>query len=304
MLDVRTLFFTAALFSVFEAGALVYVWLTRRTYPGFSQWTQALVAGGGGTVLIFLRGVLPDVLTYDLSSLLLLLSAVLMLAGSARFFAAPRNLARRWWLMGACWLGLVYFRAGEPNYAIRVVLASLALGVLYLDHAALLFGRPQPGLRRTCRVWAVLFACYGAFLLVRAALYMVAPPPGDFFASLPLQVLTILVPQMAVLGAVILAIVLNAQRLEMELQEAKARAERSLEELKTAQAEVKTLSGLLPICAGCKKIRDDQGYWNQIETYIARHSDATFTHGLCPECLARLYPDLAGRLTQPETRGK
>ncbi len=89
---------------------------------------------------------------------------------------------------------------------------------------------------------------------------------------------------MAVLGAVILAIVLNAQRLEMELQEAKARAERSLEELKTAQAEVKTLSGLLPICAGCKKIRDDQGYWNQIETYIARHSDATFTHGLCPEC--------------------
>ncbi len=153
MLDVRTLFFTAALFSVFEAGALVYVWLTRRTYPGFSQWTQALVAGGGGTVLIFLRGVLPDVLTYDLSSLLLLLSAVLMLAGSARFFAAPRNLARRWWLMGACWLGLVYFRAGEPNYAIRVVLASLALGVLYLDHAALLFGRPQPGLRRTCRVW-------------------------------------------------------------------------------------------------------------------------------------------------------
>ncbi len=62
-------------------------------------------------------------------------------------------------------------------------------------------------------------------------------------------------------------------------------------ELQQALAEVKTLSGMLPICAGCKKIRDDTGYWNQIESYITKHSDAVFTHSLCPECVKRFYPD-------------
>ena len=59
-----------------------------------------------------------------------------------------------------------------------------------------------------------------------------------------------------------------------------------------ALAEVKTLSGLLPICASCKKIRDDQGYWSNIETYIRQHSDAQFSHGICPDCAVKLYPEL------------
>ena len=65
-----------------------------------------------------------------------------------------------------------------------------------------------------------------------------------------------------------------------------------LTERRRIEAQVRTLSGLLPICSGCKKIRDDQGYWNQIETYISRHSEAEFSHGLCPDCWARLYPDM------------
>jgi PAS domain S-box-containing protein len=55
--------------------------------------------------------------------------------------------------------------------------------------------------------------------------------------------------------------------------------------------KIKTLSGLLPICSSCKKIRDDKGYWNQIETYIHAHSDAKFSHGLCPECADKMYGD-------------
>jgi PAS domain S-box-containing protein len=63
-------------------------------------------------------------------------------------------------------------------------------------------------------------------------------------------------------------------------------------ELQAALAEVKTLSGLLPICSHCKKIRDDKGYWNQIEHYVHEHSNASFTHGICPDCVDFLYPDL------------
>jgi len=63
-------------------------------------------------------------------------------------------------------------------------------------------------------------------------------------------------------------------------------------QLQEALAQIKTMRGLLPICANCKKIRNDQGYWTQVEIYIAEHSDAEFTHGICPECLKLLYPEL------------
>jgi hypothetical protein len=62
-------------------------------------------------------------------------------------------------------------------------------------------------------------------------------------------------------------------------------------ELKKALSEIKTLSGLLPICAHCKKIRNDEGYWEQIEGYIKERSLAEFSHGICPECMNKYYPD-------------
>jgi len=68
--------------------------------------------------------------------------------------------------------------------------------------------------------------------------------------------------------------------------------EKLINDLRKALAEVKILSGLLPICSACKKIRDDKGYWNQIEVYIQAHSDADFSHSICPGCAKELYPDL------------
>jgi PAS domain S-box-containing protein len=67
---------------------------------------------------------------------------------------------------------------------------------------------------------------------------------------------------------------------------------RLIKDLQEALANVKTLSGLLPICASCKKVRDDKGYWNQIEEYIQQHSDASFSHGICPECMEKYYGDI------------
>jgi hypothetical protein len=64
------------------------------------------------------------------------------------------------------------------------------------------------------------------------------------------------------------------------------------EEREKALLDLKILSGLLSICASCKKIRDDKGYWNQIESYIEEHSEADFSHGICPECTKKLYPEL------------
>jgi len=68
--------------------------------------------------------------------------------------------------------------------------------------------------------------------------------------------------------------------------------EELIEALQKALSEVKTLRGFLPICSYCKKIRDDKGYWDQIESYIHKHSDAEFSHGICPECAKKYFPDL------------
>lgn len=82
-------------------------------------------------------------------------------------------------------------------------------------------------------------------------------------------------------------------RLEVEHRKrAEAEQQRLIKELKDALSEVKRLSGLLPICMFCKKIRDDNDYWHQLERYITLRSDAQFSHSLCPECLKEHYPDL------------
>jgi hypothetical protein len=77
-----------------------------------------------------------------------------------------------------------------------------------------------------------------------------------------------------------------------KIRQADAEKSKIIADLQEALTKVKTLSGLLPLCAACKKIRDDKGYWNQIEAYISEHSAAEFSHGICPECVEKLYPDI------------
>lgn len=108
-----------------------------------------------------------------------------------------------------------------------------------------------------------------------AADYIVKDPEGQYLALLPA--------------------VIEQALTKRELAEAKRRAEEERErlivELQEALAQVKTLSGLLPICMSCKKIRNDKGYWDKIEDYIQQRSAAQFSHGLCPPCATKLYPE-------------
>ena len=68
--------------------------------------------------------------------------------------------------------------------------------------------------------------------------------------------------------------------------------EKLIGKLQDALDHIKTLRGIIPICAACKNIRDDKGFWHQVETYVREHSEASFTHSICPSCAKRLYPDL------------
>jgi DNA-binding response OmpR family regulator len=78
-----------------------------------------------------------------------------------------------------------------------------------------------------------------------------------------------------------------------ELLESRMLLADKVQELHKALEELKTLNGIIPICAHCKKIRTDDGYWQQVEVYVRNHSDAEFSHGICPECTKTLYPELS-----------
>jgi len=89
-------------------------------------------------------------------------------------------------------------------------------------------------------------------------------------------------------------------RYSIQRKRAERERERLIAELQDALGRIKTLHGLVPICSNCKKIRDDRGYWEQVEAFVEKHTHAEFSHSLCPECFAVLYPDYARKAQQHE----
>jgi len=87
------------------------------------------------------------------------------------------------------------------------------------------------------------------------------------------------------------SLILYTWRRKKEFLNSHAIMEKKNEKLKAALSEIRQLKGIIPICASCKMIRDDQGYWHQVEVYVQEHTDADFSHGLCPECSKKIYPD-------------
>jgi len=111
---------------------------------------------------------------------------------------------------------------------------------------------------------------------------------GPILASRAREVRYLIISYLTIWALGLIGLGIGMHRLRAREKE----RESLISELTDALSEVKKLSGLFPICASCKKIRDDKGYWNQIESYIRDRSEADFTHGICPECAKKLYPEL------------
>lgn len=146
---------------------------------------------------------------------------------------------------------------------------GVAVGVLYLVVVLLTLWPPN-------NKATLIIAMLSSFLIVAAFFYK---PPVDFMWK-------VIFNRGISLFAVWAAVLLGLQKNKTEQQRNMHLLEREL-----ALQEVRILRGFLPICASCKKIRDDNGYWTQIERYIKDHSEAEFTHSICPDCARRIYPD-------------
>ena len=132
---------------------------------------------------------------------------------------------------------------------------------------------------------------YGVSMLTRTYFWMLNPSYGIFDNTLFHSVFFASVMIYEVWFG-ILIMMMNNQRLGLELLESENGLKYHVNELEKAISKIKVLKGLLPICATCKKIRDDQGNWNDLESYIDRHSEAQFSHGICPECAIKMRKEL------------
>lgn len=134
--------------------------------------------------------------------------------------------------------------------------------------------------------------------LLKALIYLENNMIAGAFTPDRLEVMDLLAAQ----AAVSLQNAELVDTLEQKVEERTAELARANKELEEALQNVKTLSGLLPICSNCKKIRDDSGYWQQVEQYVQIHSQAEFTHSVCPDCIRELYPDIADKLLNKDKR--
>ncbi len=271
--DPRTLVLVSAILPLSMAAILVGVRALRRMPAGFGAWTASQLALAVGAGLIAGRGFLPEWASVAGGNVLLVTGFALVAEGFRRFYEL-----RRWFpawadaAVLAATAALSFALRSSVNWRIVAVSALFAfyLGRCALEPLASSEGRRSPAQR----VLTVVQLGGAVLVLVRAARAAAAPPLSGLFT----EGWTVLIP------GLVLAIV-NTTSMYVALL---LGFERSEGQLRAALSEVKTLTGLLPICMHCKKIRNDQGYWDGLERYLGAHTDARFSHGICPDCYAEL----------------
>ena len=134
--------------------------------------------------------------------------------------------------------------------------------------------------------WRLVALGFCGMALRRAMSLFAALTVGDYpvMLSLPFEILGLITSVLMLWGVAIVGPVFR------EAQSARTSAEKTTQELQTALDSIKVLHGILPTCAWCKKIRDEAGQWQQIEEYVRQRSEAEFSHGICPDCMKRVYP--------------
>lgn len=277
-LDVRTLSFACGVTNLSMAIGLTYVWVGRKTYPGFGAWTLSTWAAFLGIMLVAVRGLVPDLASVVVANFFLIGTSLLIYIGLRAFTGGRPNLKAHATVLVLFCLLLAYLTSVKPDLQVRLVLVSLAVGTISLMSVWIVWKHVPEVLKDANPLVLATLLFVGLVYFLRALLTVLIPPPSeDFMVPSVIHGISLLVYLLGHTLLVIGLLVLNGQRVERDLQ--------------TAMDECKVLQGIIPICAHCKKIRDDQGAWNQMEAYIRQHTDAEFSHGICPDCAKVFFED-------------
>ena len=260
---------------------MFYVSLNRKTYSGFTQWAIASMLNFLGLLLLSLRAFLPDFITVVIANTLIVAAHGLVAYGIEVFVGAKR---KKWLfisLAAGLFVSFLYFTYRSPDINARIVIISAMLAIIYSYSAYIVYRYVPRSMDSKNALLVVVFSIQAIWFASRIVpTVFIEGPIFDFMRPSLMLTITIIASLAGDIFIAIGLIVLNFQRVEIDLI--------------ASMDEIKMLRGIIPICASCKKIRNDKGIWEQIEIYIRDHSDAEFSHGICPECMQKLYPDYQG----------
>ncbi len=257
---------------------IAFVFRTPHPYPGLRDWVFSAFLLGAAGVLIGLRGIIPGFASIVVSNVVGLGGLIVIRRGLGRFF----DIKLSWWpdilLLGGILFTQVLFAYVLESLLLRTLFISVAHGLTLASCAQLVRagGRvlfPEDPIHPLALVLGGVAIFHAVRVLVIGI--MLANPVEDADRIL--------------FGASIL--IMNPGALMMYVGLISLHARRTNADLVASQSEVRVLSGLLPICCQCKKIRTEQQDWMPVEVYVRDHSQAEFSHGLCPTCAQNLYPD-------------
>lgn len=288
----KLLLITSAILNVFMAMTMATFYFTRKTFSGFNFWTAGVAATALTYGGLFSRGAIPLEISIFLANMFWPLTGLLYLDGLRRFLGFSKL---PWWIYVVPLLVAIhavstiyYFNSG----AWRSLVISVAFSIPHGLTAWL-------SLREYSKRKAIFLLILGletslaTAVVVSRALLNLTIADFEFMISLNSELfffITFIVLELVICFSFIM---LNAEWFERDLLVTQSALESNIQKLEKALAEVKTLSGLLPICSNCKKIRDDNNDWVQMEVYVRDRTDADFSHGVCPDCIRRLYPEFA-----------
>lgn len=290
-LDVRTLFVADAVITVFIGLALLLYSKNRKTYPGFNHWMLGSLIVSASYVATFLRGVIPELLSILLVNGGFVLSGVVRLDGVLRFLRGKKVPVLLYCLPVVAMAIAAYFTLVYDDMVIRLMVLTFWGCLLLWSTATIFFISALAASRALHFLAGLITLLYGVSMLSRTV-FFVLDPPALLFQNTGFNSAFFLSVLIFEIWSGLLIMMLNNQRMEEELLVSHEELKEYVGALEKAHSEVKVLKGLLPICSSCKKIRDDQGYWNHLEDYIDAHSEATFTHGLCPGCALQMQKEI------------
>lgn len=292
-MEPKTLYVCNLALSLFLGMALLFFRTWLKTYAGFGLWVASMFLVAAGHVSVLLRLAGPLYLSIVLNNLFFTLTVLFRLGGMLKFLRDRELPKAVYVLVPLLELAAVsYFHLVFDWYAMRVLILSSVLTVVVVAMAYLLFHRASKadktllyrGMGWMCLAFGVIFILRSSVLFFDRSIGMFTHEALHSFYLLAIVV----IESAWAMGF----LMMNSKRMEDDLLQSQDELSHTITKLEKSLTEVKTLSGLLPICAHCKKVRDDQGYWKQIEEYISERSDADFSHGICPECARKLYPQL------------
>ncbi len=286
-LHMRTLFLAISITGFILFICMLTVLRARKTYPGFHYWTASALCYFLGNAMIGLRGEIPDLFSIVAAGSFTTYTLMFIAYGISVFVIKGD---RPWPYLAAgagMPLVLAYFTYLSPSIHARIVIVSAVYCFFCIYCLRKLIRDTPVFLKKHNLLLKLSFASGALWTLFRMGHTVLYAETIESMLAPSLMLSTSLMVYCILFSFIAFGLCLfNFQRTEHELL--------------TARNEVKQLTGFLPMCASCKKIRDDQGYWNQVEAYIRSHSEAVCSHSICPDCLQRLYPEYCDPTPDPD----